>query len=164
MLTNPAQPTGTRRTRVIAAAAVSTEIFGPVAPVIPFDDEAEAVRLANDTEWGLVGYVFTRDVDRAFRLGEALEVGMVGVNTGLVSNPAAPLGGVKQSGSGRERRTDGDRVQVPRHSAFLTTPGRGRSGRECGHELGRRARWEGGVQDLDAVHQPGRHQRHAARQ
>ncbi|WP_433420981.1 NAD-dependent succinate-semialdehyde dehydrogenase [Microtetraspora malaysiensis] len=84
------------------AALMSTEIFGPVAPVIPFDDEEEAVRLANDTEWGLVGYVFTRDIDRAFRLGDALEVGMVGMNTGLVSNPAAPFGGVKQSGLGRE--------------------------------------------------------------
>jgi succinate-semialdehyde dehydrogenase/glutarate-semialdehyde dehydrogenase len=84
------------------AALMSTEIFGPVAPVIPFDDEGEVVRLANDTDWGLVGYVFTSDIDRAFRLSEELEVGMVGVNTGLVSTPAAPFGGVKQSGLGRE--------------------------------------------------------------
>ncbi len=84
------------------SALMSAEIFGPVAPILVFDDEDEAVRIANDTEWGLVGYVFTQDIDRALRLGEELEVGMVGVNTGLVSNPAAPFGGVKQSGLGRE--------------------------------------------------------------
>jgi succinate-semialdehyde dehydrogenase/glutarate-semialdehyde dehydrogenase len=84
------------------AALMSTEIFGPVAPVVPFDTEEEAVRLANDTPWGLVGYLFTQDVDRGFRVGDALEVGMVGLNTGLVSNPAAPFGGVKASGLGRE--------------------------------------------------------------
>ncbi|KFF60243.1 succinate-semialdehyde dehydrogenase [Cryobacterium sp. MLB-32] len=84
------------------SALMSAEIFGPVAPIVVFDDEHEAVRLANDTEWGLVGYVFTQDIDRALRMGEDLEVGMVGVNTGLVSNPAAPFGGVKQSGLGRE--------------------------------------------------------------
>ncbi|MGN6762741.1 MAG: NAD-dependent succinate-semialdehyde dehydrogenase [Leifsonia sp.] len=81
---------------------MSTEIFGPVAPVIPFDDDEDAVSIANDTEWGLVGYLFTRDLDRAFRLSDRLEVGMVGLNAGLVSNPAAPFGGVKQSGLGRE--------------------------------------------------------------
>ncbi|MFC7959143.1 NAD-dependent succinate-semialdehyde dehydrogenase [Rhodococcoides kroppenstedtii] len=86
----------------VDADLMQTEIFGPVAPVIPFTDEDEIVRIANDTDWGLVGYVFTRDVDRAFDLSERLEVGMVGVNTGLVSNPAAPFGGVKQSGLGRE--------------------------------------------------------------
>ncbi|WGW11303.1 NAD-dependent succinate-semialdehyde dehydrogenase [Saxibacter everestensis] len=85
-----------------SAELMSTEIFGPVAAVIPFDDEDEAIRLANDTEWGLVAYLFTQDIDRALRLGERLEVGMVGLNTGLVSNPAAPFGGVKQSGVGRE--------------------------------------------------------------
>ena len=79
-----------------------TEIFGPVAAIIPFDDEDEVLAAANDTEWGLVGYLFTRDLDRALRVGERLETGMVGVNTGLVSNPAAPFGGVKQSGLGRE--------------------------------------------------------------
>jgi len=84
------------------AALMSQEIFGPVAPVVPFDSEAEVVRLANDTPWGLVGYVFTQDVDRGFRMGEELEVGMVGLNTGIVSNPAAPFGGVKASGLGRE--------------------------------------------------------------
>ena len=60
------------------------------------------MELANDTDWGLVGYVFTQDVDRAFRLQESIEVGMLGVNTGLVSNPAAPFGGIKESGLGRE--------------------------------------------------------------
>jgi succinate-semialdehyde dehydrogenase/glutarate-semialdehyde dehydrogenase len=85
-----------------ASELMTQEIFGPVAPVVPFDDEAEAVRLANDTDWGLAGYVFTRDVDRAFRLHESIAVGMLGVNTGLVSNPAAPFGGIKESGLGRE--------------------------------------------------------------
>ncbi|MEW5809334.1 MAG: NAD-dependent succinate-semialdehyde dehydrogenase [Actinomycetota bacterium] len=81
---------------------MTTEIFGPVAPVIPFDDEDDVIDRANDTDWGLVGYVFTQDIDRAFDLSERLEVGMVGINTGVVSNPAAPFGGVKQSGLGRE--------------------------------------------------------------
>ena len=84
------------------ARLMGEEIFGPVAPVIPFDSEEEVIELANDTPWGLVGYLFTRDVDRGFRVGEALEVGMVGFNTGVVSNPAAPFGGVKASGLGRE--------------------------------------------------------------
>ncbi|MDN5765369.1 MAG: NAD-dependent succinate-semialdehyde dehydrogenase [Humibacillus sp.] len=85
-----------------ASDLMSQEIFGPVAPIIPFESEAEVVALANDTPWGLVGYVFTKDVDRAFRMNEAIEVGMLGVNTGLVSNPAAPFGGIKSSGLGRE--------------------------------------------------------------
>lgn len=85
-----------------SANIMSEEIFGPVAPVIPFDTEDEAVRMANDTPWGLVGYVFTQDVDRGFRMTDALEVGMLGLNTGTVSNPAAPFGGVKASGLGRE--------------------------------------------------------------
>ncbi|MGE2735874.1 NAD-dependent succinate-semialdehyde dehydrogenase [Mycolicibacterium vaccae] len=84
------------------AKLMNEEIFGPVAPVIPFDDEDEMIEVANDTDWGLVGYVFTQDIDRAFDLSERLEVGMVGVNTGIVANPAAPFGGVKQSGLGRE--------------------------------------------------------------
>ncbi|MFJ4713678.1 NAD-dependent succinate-semialdehyde dehydrogenase [Streptomyces sp. NPDC088785] len=84
------------------AELATTEIFGPVAALFTFDDEDDVVRVANDTEWGLVGYVFTRDLDRALRVGELLETGMVGINTGLVSNPAAPFGGVKQSGLGRE--------------------------------------------------------------
>ncbi|MBZ4020658.1 NAD-dependent succinate-semialdehyde dehydrogenase [Streptomyces purpurogeneiscleroticus] len=84
------------------SALMSTEIFGPVAAILTFDDEDEAVAAANDTEWGLVGYLFTENLDRALRVGERLETGMVGVNTGLVSNPAAPFGGIKQSGLGRE--------------------------------------------------------------
>jgi succinate-semialdehyde dehydrogenase/glutarate-semialdehyde dehydrogenase len=79
-----------------------TEIFGPVAAITPFDSEDEVLRLANDTEWGLVGYVFTENMDNALRFSAELEVGMLGLNTGLVSNPAAPFGGVKQSGLGRE--------------------------------------------------------------
>ncbi|MFJ5695740.1 NAD-dependent succinate-semialdehyde dehydrogenase [Arthrobacter sp. NPDC093125] len=84
------------------AELMSTEIFGPVAAITPFDSEDEVLRLANDTEWGLVGYVFTENMNKALRFSAELEVGMVGVNTGLVSNPAAPFGGVKQSGLGRE--------------------------------------------------------------
>ncbi|WP_298211224.1 NAD-dependent succinate-semialdehyde dehydrogenase [Ferrimicrobium sp.] len=81
---------------------MDTEIFGPVAPVVPFSDEAQALALANNTNSGLVGYVFTQDIDRALRLSDELEVGMVGVNTGIVSNPGAPFGGIKHSGLGRE--------------------------------------------------------------
>lgn len=78
------------------------EIFGPVAPVIPFDAEEEVVRLANATSSGLAAYLCTQDIDRSFRVGDAIEAGMVGLNTGLVSNPAAPFGGIKASGLGRE--------------------------------------------------------------
>ncbi|MEU0793569.1 NAD-dependent succinate-semialdehyde dehydrogenase [Amycolatopsis sp. NPDC005961] len=78
------------------------EIFGPVAPITPFDTEEEAVEKANDTEFGLVSYVFTSDLKRALRVSEALEAGMIGLNQGIVSNPAAPFGGIKQSGLGRE--------------------------------------------------------------
>jgi succinate-semialdehyde dehydrogenase/glutarate-semialdehyde dehydrogenase len=86
----------------LGAEMGSTEIFGPVAPVTTFTDDDEAVRMANDTEYGLVAYLYTRDVERAFRTSERLETGMVGLNQGLVSNPAAPFGGVKASGLGRE--------------------------------------------------------------
>ncbi|CAL9360784.1 NAD-dependent succinate-semialdehyde dehydrogenase [Streptomyces sp. enrichment culture] len=81
---------------------LQTEVFGPVAAILTFDDEDEVLRRANDTPWGLVGYVFTQGLDRGLRVSEGLETGMVGLNTGLVSNPAAPFGGVKQSGLGRE--------------------------------------------------------------
>ncbi|NWL34377.1 NAD-dependent succinate-semialdehyde dehydrogenase [Paenarthrobacter nitroguajacolicus] len=81
---------------------MSTEIFGPVAAITPFDSEKEALRLANDTDWGLVGYVFTESLDKGMQFASRLEVGMVGLNTGLVSNASAPFGGVKQSGLGRE--------------------------------------------------------------
>ena len=84
------------------AELMSTEIFGPVAAITSFDSEDEVLRLANDTEWGLVGYVFTENMDKALRFSAELEVGMVGLNTGLVSNPIAPFGGIKQSGLGRE--------------------------------------------------------------
>ncbi|WP_200956951.1 NAD-dependent succinate-semialdehyde dehydrogenase [Phycicoccus sp. Root563] len=89
------------------ARCLTEEIFGPVAPVTTFATEAEAVAAANSTEYGLVGYVFTRDLSRALRVGEALEFGMVGVNQGIVSNPAAPFGGVKHSGFGREGGFEG---------------------------------------------------------
>ncbi len=78
------------------------EIFGPVAPIYAFRDEAEAVRMANDTEFGLAAYFFSRDIARAWRVAEALDYGMVGINSGLISNEVAPFGGVKQSGLGRE--------------------------------------------------------------
>jgi succinate-semialdehyde dehydrogenase/glutarate-semialdehyde dehydrogenase len=83
------------------------EIFGPVAPIVTFTEEAEAIRMANDTEFGLVAYVFTGDLARGLRVSEALEAGMVGLNRGLVSDPAAPFGGVKQSGLGREGGHEG---------------------------------------------------------
>ncbi len=86
---------------------LTEEIFGPVAPVCTFTDEADAVAKANGTEYGLVGYVFTRDNARVLRVAEAMEFGMIGVNTGIVSNPAAPFGGVKQSGFGREGGFEG---------------------------------------------------------
>ena len=78
------------------------EIFGPVAPIFSFRDEAEAIRMANDTEFGLAAYFYSRDIARAWRVGEALDYGMVGVNSGMISNEVAPFGGVKQSGLGRE--------------------------------------------------------------
>jgi succinate-semialdehyde dehydrogenase/glutarate-semialdehyde dehydrogenase len=78
------------------------EIFGPVAPIYAFKDEADAVRMANDTEFGLAAYFYSRDIARAWRVAEALDYGMVGINSGLISNEVAPFGGVKQSGLGRE--------------------------------------------------------------
>jgi succinate-semialdehyde dehydrogenase / glutarate-semialdehyde dehydrogenase len=96
------------------------EIFGPVAPVVPFDTEEEAVRRANETEFGLVAYVFTENVDRAFRVGEALQVGMVGLNQGVVSDVAAPFGGVNESGMGREGGLTGIREYLD--AKYLATP------------------------------------------
>lgn len=78
------------------------ETFGPVAPLIRFGNDAEVIRLANDTEYGLAAYFYSRDIGRVWRVAEALEYGMVGVNTGLISNEVAPFGGIKQSGLGRE--------------------------------------------------------------
>jgi succinate-semialdehyde dehydrogenase / glutarate-semialdehyde dehydrogenase len=89
------------------ARLLKEEIFGPVAPVIGFDDEEAAIAAANDTEYGLVSYVYTSDIKRAFRVCEKLETGMIGLNQGLVSNPAAPFGGVKASGFGREGGREG---------------------------------------------------------
>ena len=89
------------------ARLMREEIFGPVAPITTFATEDEAITLANDTEFGLVGYVYTRDNARTIRVAEALEYGMVGVNQGVVSNPAAPFGGVKHSGYGREGGFEG---------------------------------------------------------
>jgi succinate-semialdehyde dehydrogenase / glutarate-semialdehyde dehydrogenase len=89
------------------ARLLREEIFGPVAPVTTFTDEEQAVAWANATEYGLVAYVYTRDVKRAFRVIEGLETGMVGLNQGIVSNAAAPFGGVKQSGFGREGGREG---------------------------------------------------------
>ncbi|GKX57149.1 NAD-dependent succinate-semialdehyde dehydrogenase [Leminorella grimontii] len=87
--------------------ALDEEIFGPVAPLVVFDDEEEAIRLANDTIYGLAAYFYSQNAARLWRVGEALEYGMVGINTGLISNEVAPFGGVKQSGLGREGSTHG---------------------------------------------------------
>jgi len=89
------------------ARILREEVFGPVAPVTSFDSEEAAVAAANDTEYGLVAYVYTRDLKRALRVCEALQTGMIGLNQGMVSNPAAPFGGVKQSGYGREGGSEG---------------------------------------------------------
>jgi succinate-semialdehyde dehydrogenase/glutarate-semialdehyde dehydrogenase len=89
------------------ARLLAEEIFGPVAPIATFETEDEAIAAANRTEYGLVAYVYTRDLDRALRVIERLETGMVGLNQGLVSNAAAPFGGVKQSGFGREGGVEG---------------------------------------------------------
>ncbi len=89
------------------AGILSEEIFGPVAPIVRFTDTEQAVALANSTEYGLVSYLYTRDLRRALQVAEALESGMVGINRGVVSDPAAPFGGVKQSGLGREGAHEG---------------------------------------------------------
>ena len=89
------------------AAVTRQEIFGPVAAVTTFTQEAEALALANDTDYGLAAYLYTGSLDRAIRVGEALECGMVGINQGVVSNAAAPFGGTKHSGSGREGGPEG---------------------------------------------------------
>jgi len=83
------------------------EVFGPVAPVVTFDTDEEAVTLANSTDYGLISYVYSEDLKRAFRMAEAIESGMVAINRGMISDPAAPFGGVKQSGLGREGGFDG---------------------------------------------------------
>jgi succinate-semialdehyde dehydrogenase / glutarate-semialdehyde dehydrogenase len=103
-------------------SAINTEeIFGPVAPITTFETEDEAIARANDTEYGLSSYAFTRDLDRTIRLAEALEFGMVGINTGLVSNPAAPFGGVKASGFGREGGFEG--IEEYLETTYVMLPG-----------------------------------------
>jgi succinate-semialdehyde dehydrogenase/glutarate-semialdehyde dehydrogenase len=89
------------------SAVATEEVFGPVAPIITVRGEDDAVEFANATEMGLTGYVYTRDLARGLRVSERLEVGMVGLNRGLVSDPAAPFGGVKESGIGREGGFEG---------------------------------------------------------
>jgi succinate-semialdehyde dehydrogenase/glutarate-semialdehyde dehydrogenase len=83
------------------------EVFGPVAPVVTFDTDEEAITLANSTDYGLISYVYSEDLKRALRMAEAIESGMVAINRGVISDPAAPFGGVKQSGLGREGGFDG---------------------------------------------------------
>ncbi len=101
------QNTGTYTPTVLADVTgdmlcAKEETFGPVAPVFRFKTEDEVIALANDTEFGLASYFYSRDIGRIFRVGEALEYGMVGINTGLISTAEVPFGGVKQSGLGRE--------------------------------------------------------------
>ena len=84
------------------AKMLNEEIFGPVASIQTFKSEDEAIKRANDTEYGLVAYLYTKDLSRGMRVSEKLDFGMIGLNRGLVSDPAAPFGGVKQSGIGRE--------------------------------------------------------------
>ncbi|RVD38841.1 aldehyde dehydrogenase family protein, partial [Mesorhizobium sp. M4B.F.Ca.ET.019.03.1.1] len=84
------------------AAMMHEEIFGPVAPIMRFDSEADAIARANDTEYGLAAYVYTRDLAKGMRVASKIESGMIALNRGLMSDPAAPFGGVKQSGLGRE--------------------------------------------------------------
>ncbi len=103
------------------APIVNQEIFGPVAPITTFSTDEEAIAMANATEYGLSSYVYTRDLDRTIRLAEALQFGMVGVNTGLVSNPAAPFGGVKASGFGREGGFEG--IEEYLDTTYVAIPG-----------------------------------------
>ena len=91
----------------VTSPITSEEIFGPVAPVIPFDDTDAMIAAANDTEMGLIGYVYTEDLAKGLRVSERIEAGMIGLNRGAVSDPAAPFGGMKQSGLGREGASEG---------------------------------------------------------
>jgi succinate-semialdehyde dehydrogenase/glutarate-semialdehyde dehydrogenase len=99
------------------------ETFGPVLPLYRFTDEADAVAMANDTEFGLAAYLFTRDAARTWRVAAALETGMVGINTGLISNEIAPFGGIKQSGLGREGSVHG--IDEYLESKYLAWDGAG---------------------------------------
>src|SRR6266568_207792 len=90
-------------TQVDSAMQIAREeVFGPVAPLFKFTSEDEVIHFANNTEFGLAAYIYSRDIGRIWRVAEALEYGMVGINTGLISNEVAPFGGIKQSGQGRE--------------------------------------------------------------
>jgi succinate-semialdehyde dehydrogenase / glutarate-semialdehyde dehydrogenase len=104
------------------ARVLKEEIFGPVAPVKAFSSEDEAIGWANDTEYGLVAYVYTRDLGRAFRVIEGLETGMVGLNQGMVSNAGAPFGGVTQSGFGREGGPEGIQEYLETKYVAMTLP------------------------------------------
>ncbi|TIC82260.1 NAD-dependent succinate-semialdehyde dehydrogenase [Nocardioides sp. GY 10113] len=104
----------------VDADVVTNEIFGPVAPITTFTSESEAIAYANDTEYGLAAYAYTRDLARTLRLGEQLEYGMLGINTGLVSNPAAPFGGMKASGFGREGGFEG--IEEYLETTYLAIP------------------------------------------
>ncbi|MCW2530196.1 MAG: succinate semialdehyde dehydrogenase [Pseudonocardiales bacterium] len=107
-------------TRVPRDSAVATEeVFGPVAPIITIRDDADALALANDSDFGLAGYIYTGDLARGLRASEKLEVGMIGLNRGLVSDPAAPFGGVKQSGIGREGSHEG--IDAYLETTYLAT-------------------------------------------
>ena len=86
---------------------MANEVFGPVAPVVVIESDEEAIELANATDYGLIAYVYSGNTSRAIRTAEALEAGMVAINRGVISDPAAPFGGVKQSGLGREGGFDG---------------------------------------------------------
>ncbi|MFD1720916.1 NAD-dependent succinate-semialdehyde dehydrogenase [Amnibacterium endophyticum] len=109
--------------RVDAASDIlRTEIFGPVVSIVRFTDEAEAVRIANDTEFGLVSYVFTRDLARGQRMIERLQTGMMGLNVGVISNASAPFGGVKQSGVGREGGFEGIHEYLSPKYTMTPTP------------------------------------------
>ncbi len=103
------------------ARVFGEEIFGPVAPITTFSTESQALELANDTEYGLSSYLFTTNVQRALRFSEDLEAGMAGLNVGVLSNAAAPFGGVKQSGLGREGGNAGiEEYQEVRYIAMPT--------------------------------------------
>ena len=89
------------------ARILKEEVFGPVAPITGFDTEEEGIAAANDTEYGLASYIYTQSLDRALRVAESVEAGMVGVNRGVISDAAAPFGGIKESGFGREGGSEG---------------------------------------------------------
>jgi succinate-semialdehyde dehydrogenase/glutarate-semialdehyde dehydrogenase len=106
-------------------AIASEETFGPVAGLFPFKTEEEVVKMANQADVGLAGYFFSRDLERVYRVAEALDVGRVGVNTGIISDPASPFGGVKHSGFGRE----GSRYGIEEYQVIktITLGGMGKS-------------------------------------